>query len=128
MTIKEATVKRFHYDDHDQLRRHLADFVLAYNFGRRLKTLKASHHTNTSANAGRSRTIYPKSYPSNAGTKQLVRVQCPIERFNHGLAIERLAEEADDTCFQSALPDTFLGEGGDQNGWYLIAVCDQMIL
>ena len=39
-TIKEATVKRFHYDDHDQLRRHLADFVMAYNFGRRLKTLK----------------------------------------------------------------------------------------
>jgi transposase InsO family protein len=39
-TIKEATVKRFHYDDHDQLRRHLADFVSAYNFARRLKTLK----------------------------------------------------------------------------------------
>src|SRR4029077_4416355 len=39
-TIKEATVKRFHYDDHDQLRQHLADFVSAYNFARRLKTLK----------------------------------------------------------------------------------------
>lgn len=39
-TIKEATVKRFHYDHHDQLRSHLADFVAAYNFGRRLKTLK----------------------------------------------------------------------------------------
>jgi transposase InsO family protein len=39
-TIKDATVKRFHYDDHDQLRRHLADFILAYNFARRLKTLK----------------------------------------------------------------------------------------
>ena len=39
-TIKEATVKRFHYDDHDQLRRHLQDFIDAYNFGRRLKTLK----------------------------------------------------------------------------------------
>jgi transposase InsO family protein len=39
-TIKEATVKRFHYDTHDQLERHLADFVSAYNFGRRLKTLK----------------------------------------------------------------------------------------
>ena len=39
-TIKEATVKRFHYDDHDQLRNHLANFVSAYNFGRRLKTLK----------------------------------------------------------------------------------------
>ena len=39
-TIKEATVKRFYYESHDQLRRHLADFVTAYNFARRLKTLK----------------------------------------------------------------------------------------
>ena len=39
-TIKDATVKRFHYDNHDQLRRHLADFIDAYNFGRRLKTLR----------------------------------------------------------------------------------------
>ncbi len=38
-TIKEATVKRFHYDSHQQLRTHLADFIAAYNFGRRLKTL-----------------------------------------------------------------------------------------
>ncbi|WP_416193570.1 integrase core domain-containing protein [Nitrobacter sp. TKz-YC01] len=38
-TIKDATVKRFHYDNHDQLRRHLQDFIDAYNFGRRLKTL-----------------------------------------------------------------------------------------
>ena len=38
-TIKEATVKRFHYDDHDQLRTHLADFLAAYTFTRRLKTL-----------------------------------------------------------------------------------------
>ena len=40
-TLKEATVKRFHYDTHDQPRRHLDDFVNAYNFGRRLKTLKS---------------------------------------------------------------------------------------
>lgn len=39
-TIKEATVKRYHYDDHNQFRNHLADFVNAYNFARRLKTLK----------------------------------------------------------------------------------------
>lgn len=39
-TIKEATVKRFHYDNHDQLRKHLADFVAAYNFAKRLKTLR----------------------------------------------------------------------------------------
>ena len=39
-TIKGATVKRFYYESHDQLRSHLADFVAAYNFARRLKTLK----------------------------------------------------------------------------------------
>jgi len=38
-TIKEATVKRYHYEGHDQLRRHLHDFIDAYNFARRLKTL-----------------------------------------------------------------------------------------
>jgi transposase InsO family protein len=38
-TIKDATVKRFHYDSHGQLRTHLADFMAAYNFARRLKTL-----------------------------------------------------------------------------------------
>ncbi|WAT13883.1 IS481 family transposase [Xanthomonas fragariae] len=39
-TIKEATVKRFHYDDHAQLQQHLANFIDAYNFARRLKALK----------------------------------------------------------------------------------------
>jgi transposase InsO family protein len=39
-TIKDATVKRYHYADHDQLRRHLDDFVAAYNFARRLKRLR----------------------------------------------------------------------------------------
>jgi transposase len=39
-TIKDATVKRYHYDSHDQLKRHLDDFVSAYNFGRRLKRLR----------------------------------------------------------------------------------------
>ena len=39
-TIKDATVKRFYYETHEQLRTHLADFVTAYNFARRLKTLK----------------------------------------------------------------------------------------
>ena len=38
-TIKDATVKRYHYDSHEQLRSHLADFVDAYNYARRLKTL-----------------------------------------------------------------------------------------
>ena len=39
-TIKEATVRRFHYGSHDELRTHLQLFVDAYNYGRRLKTLR----------------------------------------------------------------------------------------
>ena len=39
-TIKDATVRRYHDDSHDQLRVHLADFVAAYNYARRLKTLR----------------------------------------------------------------------------------------
>jgi transposase InsO family protein len=38
-TLKELTVKRFHYERYEQLRTHLADFMTAYNFARRLKTL-----------------------------------------------------------------------------------------
>ena len=38
-TIKEATVKCYHYDSHRQLESHLTDFISAYNFARRLKTL-----------------------------------------------------------------------------------------
>jgi transposase-like protein len=38
-TIKEATVRRYYYESHDRLRAHLATFLEAYNFARRLKTL-----------------------------------------------------------------------------------------
>jgi transposase InsO family protein len=39
-TIKDATVKRYFYETHNELRAHLRDFVDAYNFARRLKTLR----------------------------------------------------------------------------------------
>src|ERR1700689_2467703 len=39
-TIKDATVKRYFYETHDQLRAPLQNFLDAYNFARRLKTLK----------------------------------------------------------------------------------------
>jgi transposase InsO family protein len=39
-TLKDATVNRYYYDSHQQLREHLATFLLAYNCARRLKTLK----------------------------------------------------------------------------------------
>lgn len=39
-TLKEATVRRYYYENHDQLREHLETFVDAYNFAKRLKALK----------------------------------------------------------------------------------------
>lgn len=39
-TLKEATIRRYHYATHDELRSHLALFVDAYNFGKRLKALR----------------------------------------------------------------------------------------
>jgi hypothetical protein len=39
-TIKEATVKRYRDNSHNQLKVPLDDFIAAYNFARRLKTLR----------------------------------------------------------------------------------------
>ena len=39
-TLKEATVRRYHYEDHQQLTDHLTAFLDAYNFAKRLKTLQ----------------------------------------------------------------------------------------
>jgi len=40
VSVSLARRGRFHYDNHDQLRRHPDDFVAAYNFARRLKRLR----------------------------------------------------------------------------------------
>ena len=39
-TLKEATVRRYHYGSQNQLREHAATFLAAYNFAKRLKTLR----------------------------------------------------------------------------------------
>ena len=39
-TIKDATVRRFYYDTHESLRAHLATFLDAYNYAKRLKSLR----------------------------------------------------------------------------------------
>ena len=39
-TLKEATVKKYYYQTHQHLREHLQAFLMAYNFAKRLKTLK----------------------------------------------------------------------------------------
>jgi hypothetical protein len=57
----DATVNRYHYESRDQIR-HLDDFVTAYNFARRLKTLNALTPTSSSASDG---TIEPERFTLN---------------------------------------------------------------
>ena len=53
-TIKDATVKRYFYETHDQLCIHLRDFVDAYNFAKRLniRPSEAAPLTSSSAKTG----------------------------------------------------------------------------
>ena len=39
-TIKDATVKSFKYMNHEELKQHLHSYMMAYNFAKRLKSLK----------------------------------------------------------------------------------------
>lgn len=39
-TIKEATIKQYHYSSQSQFKQHLYDFLNAYNFAKKLKALK----------------------------------------------------------------------------------------
>ena len=39
-TIKDATTKTYHYDSINQFEKHLKEFILVYNFAKRLKSLK----------------------------------------------------------------------------------------
>ena len=85
-TIKDATVKRFYYETHDQLRRHLADFVAAYNFARRLKTLEGltPYESICKLWTAESVTVHPQSAPPNAGTEHLAAAHaCVPARAEH---------------------------------------------
>lgn len=94
-TIKEATVKRYHYDSHDELRSHLGNFVDAYNFARRLETLKGlTPYVHLQMLDFRAEKIQPQPAPANVGTKHLVcvhRVVLP------DLSILRVADERQST-------------------------------
>ena len=39
-TIKDATVRAFHYASIEDLRRHVRDWLLAYNYAKQLKALR----------------------------------------------------------------------------------------
>ena len=92
-TLKEATVRRYYYETHDQLREHLDTFLAAYNFAKRLKTLRGLTPFEFICKCW---TENPDQfrldpYPPQAGTKQI------------GLAHNRIRKARDTTGWSGAL-------------------------
>lgn len=73
-SLKEATVKRYHYDNQRQLEDHLTAFLDAYNFAKRLKTLRGLTPYNAILQGlgRRARALQVRSNPSHCGTEHLV--------------------------------------------------------
>ncbi len=69
-TIKDATVKRYHYDSHDQLRKQLLLFIDAYNYGPRLRTLRG---------------LTPYEYVARIWTEEPKRFKVDPYRYSTGL-------------------------------------------
>jgi hypothetical protein len=85
--INDATVKRYFYATHDQLRTQLQNFVDADNFARRRKTLRGLTPSEfiRKASTSHPKQIQNQPAPANAGTKQLIygtiRVPVPMIAF-----------------------------------------------
>ncbi|GEM_PF-2486160 len=77
-TIKETTVKRFHYESHDQLRTHLADFMAAYNFAA-AQDAERSHALRIHRQDldVRAKSVHRRPDPPDDGTKHLGAAPLP---------------------------------------------------
>src|ERR1035438_4504410 len=72
-TLKDATVKRYYYQTHQQLKEHLHAFLMAYNFAKRLKTLRGLTPYQFICQAWQKPPILYQPLPSHRGTKQVAR-------------------------------------------------------
>lgn len=121
-TIKDATVKRYYYDSHCQLRTHLADFLAAYNFALRLMTLNGCQPIDNIDPLSASQSDCRGPLQANA-----VKLVMPAEDFYHyntvetiGQVIERILPVRRPCLLLSVLLDNDilngqLGLAGDRN-------------
>ncbi len=78
-TLKEATVKRYHYGTHDQLKEHIQTFLMAYHFAKRLKTLHG---------------LTPYEYICNIWTSDPDRFKFDPFQYTVGLNTRRISHSA----------------------------------
>ena len=65
-TLRKATVRRYRYSTHQQMSAHLATFLDAYNFAKRLNTLSGFTTYEAICNDGRqSQSAFYASPPSS---------------------------------------------------------------
>ena len=57
-TVKDATIKAFHYPDLESLKEHVCAFVSGYNFAKHQRAIRWKTHSKQSATLGR---LHPKS-------------------------------------------------------------------
>ncbi len=92
-TIKDATVKRFPYDGHEQLRRHLADFIAAYDYGADPRPSRDLRPTKTSANGGPTN---PNALPSTRSSQCRDETPRAVKVHLSAVPIEALRVERSD--------------------------------
>ena len=79
-TIKDATVKRFHYDNHDQLRTHLTELHGCLQLRPQTQDPQRSHALRIHLQAldVRARSIHHQPDPPDAGTEHLGAVKVDV--------------------------------------------------
>ena len=77
-TIKEATVKRYHYDTHRQLETHLTDFIGAYNYAAPAQDAARPHtiRVHLQSLGPRPPALQHQPAPPINGTKHLASPSC----------------------------------------------------
>jgi Integrase core domain len=103
-TLKDATVKRYYYETHDELRTHLNDFVSAYNYARRLKTLKGLTPYEFICKIWTKEpsrfTLNPHHQMPGLGTVQRLGVTLPLPTADLGWAAARIGDRTRNRGFR----------------------------
>lgn len=97
-TIKEATIKAFHYPDLESLRAHVHAFVCAFNFARHLKALRWKTPYQTVVEAWQKIQLYSKPTLVTSSRDHTRAVQTNVAASEPGRAEVSAVAQSKETC------------------------------